>query len=109
MADHFVSTKTTLAQPLNTGDSIVYLNSVANYATSNGSYLGFYPFEDYPEYTYTRNTVNYNAINAGNNSLTLTSAYAGSSFPVGTKVAQQRQSTCGYMYSVLAPQIIPNA
>jgi hypothetical protein len=30
MADHFVSTKTTLAQPLNTGDSIVYLNSVAN-------------------------------------------------------------------------------
>jgi hypothetical protein len=108
MADHFVDRKTTLAQPLSLGDTVVYLTSVANYTTSSGALLGIYPFEDYPEYTYTRNIPRYNAINVGNNSLSLISAYTGPNVPIGTKVVQQAQNICNYVYSVLRGQSIPN-
>lgn len=108
MADHFIDRKTELAQNLNPGDTVVYLNSVANYTLNNGKYLGFYPFEDYPDYTYTRNIITYTSINTENNSLVLTTPYAGVAFPAGTKVTQQAQNTCGYMYSVFTYTLIPN-
>ncbi len=107
MHNHTASTKTTLAQPLTAGDSTVYLSSVANWPTST-SYLGIYPFEDYPEYTYTRNVYQYNAVNSGNNSITLVSPYSGANFPVGTKVVHNKSNNCTYMYP-LAVNGIPNS
>ncbi len=111
MADHFINTKTTLAQPLNSGDTVVYLTSVTNYTApyANSNYLGIYPFENYPDYSYTRNYATYSSINSGNNSLNLVSAYSGSTIPAGTNVVQLRQSFCGYMYTVISPAIIPSA
>ncbi len=101
MTAHYTNTKTTLAQPLNPGDTTVYLTSVANYATPSGAYAGLYPFEDYPEYTYTRNLIYYNAVNVGNNSLTLTGAYSGVAMPAGTKIAQNRGSdSCTFNYMI---------
>ncbi len=107
MSNFYESRKTTLAQSLNPGDSTVYLTSVANFTTSS-AYLGLYPFEDYPDYTYTRYMYSYNAINVGNNSLTLNSVYPGPALPAGTKVAQIWNGYGTYMYSVLSYATIPS-
>jgi len=107
MSDYYVNRNTTLAQPLNPGDTIAYLTSVANYATSTPT-LQVYPFENYPEYTYTRNQYTYSTINPVDNSLTLNSVYSGSALPAGTKVSQAKSAYGSYMYSVLSNQTIPN-
>jgi len=97
MNNHNVNTKTTLAQPLNSGDTIVYLNSTANWNITY-PYIGFYPFEDYPDYTYTRNVYQFNSIDTENNSITLSSSYTGDTFPSETKAVNLTSSNCALMY-----------
>jgi hypothetical protein len=85
------------------------LNSVANWTTST-AYIGIYPFEDYPEYTYTRSTYSFNSINTGNNSITLAAPYPGTTLSAGTKVAKMRGSdSCTFNYVITADVTpIPN-
>lgn len=108
MSDHFSDRETVISQQLNSGDSIVYINSVNNFAIGHFSRLGIYPFEDYPEYTYTRNFVTFDSIDMGNNSLSLSSPYSGNTLPVGTKVAQLKASYGTYMYSTAEGSLVPN-
>jgi len=105
MPSHLTNTKTTLTQQLNPGDNVVYLNSAINYTSG---FLSIFPFEDYPEYTYTRNYYQYGAVNYDNNSLTLSAPYNGAILPIGTKVAKAHSGCGSYMYSTLSNQLIPN-
>lgn len=108
MSDHFSDRETVISQQLNSGDSTVYINSVNNFTIGHFSRLGIYPFEDYPEYTYTRNFVTFNSIDPGNNSLSLSSPYSGNTLLVGTKVAQLKSSYGTYMYSTAEGSLVPN-
>ncbi|MDD3808113.1 MAG: hypothetical protein PHG49_00825 [Candidatus Pacebacteria bacterium] len=61
--------------------------------------IGIYPFEDYPEYTYTRNVYEYTDINYENNTIDLKYEYSGEDLLIGTKVAQNHGTIGTYMYS----------
>ncbi|MDD3808285.1 MAG: hypothetical protein PHG49_01890 [Candidatus Pacebacteria bacterium] len=90
----FDNTRTTLAQNLNPGDTVVYLTSVTNWKTdADQSYtrvLGVYPYKDYPDFTYTRFVYSYASVDPGNNSITLNEPYSGEAKLAGTSVANHR-------------------
>jgi len=109
MSDRFSDRNSTLVQALNPGDTTVFLDSVTNYTTTSGAYLGIHPFENYPEYTYTRTYVRYNAITPENNSLTLISPYSSLSMPAGTKVAQHKSTYGSHMYSTAEYVAVPSS
>ena len=98
MVCHYTNTETTLAQPLNNGDTIVYLTSASNWHTSASSNynrkLGVYynEIDVYPKYTYTRSTVYYTEADLINNTITLTSAWTGGSIPAGAYVSNNYDS-----------------
>lgn len=91
------STYTTLAAPLNPGDTTITLTDAAGWNSGVNSHqrsIGFYPYTNlqgytYPDYTYTRDYI-VGAWNQGGitgNVITLAAPYAGVARPAGTKVA----------------------
>lgn len=103
MVTFYTSTKTTLAQPLNNGDTTVALTSSANWRTDNpGVYahykcIGFWGGQsEYPSYTYTRTTAHYLTVTG--NTLTLRYTWNGGYVPAGTPVANMYSGST-YMYS----------
>lgn len=96
------NTTTTLTRDLKNGDTVVYLNSTANFlnASTTPTYqLGFifWNYTDstgktWPEHTYSRNIWNnlylYSGINKSNNTITLKTAWNKGTFKAGTKVSQ---------------------
>jgi hypothetical protein len=60
--------------------------------------MGVYPFEDYPEFTYTRNVYEYTDIDYEDYILYLKNEYSGSELPIGSKVAQNHGRNGTYMY-----------
>ena len=88
---------TTLAAPLNPGDTTITLTDATGWANTGSSnkYIGFYPYTDtngytWPDYTYTKDVSAGNLWNNGGvsgNVITLAAPWSGASKPAGTKVA----------------------
>jgi hypothetical protein len=110
------NTLTTLAQPLNNGDTVVYLTSAANWDNSGTAgentwlrsiilwnYTNSFGYT-YPALTYSRhwtgNAWNPGAINFTNNTITLRVPWAGGSIPAGTQLSNG-SSGGSYKYNVL--------
>jgi len=93
MVANFSNTRTTLAQPLNNGDTVVHLTSAANWIAGTAGTTAFNKvfavFNNplYPIYTYTRLTRNFITVNTSNNTITLQAAWNGGTIPAGTAVA----------------------
>ena len=107
---------TTLAQDLKNGDTKVYLTSVAGFPTgtaTKGYYVGIFDYKSSTGYSYETYTkhiylfanngdVLSNVINTTNKTVTLKTAYSGSTIPAGTKVScTQAGSTYIYPFSGL--------
>lgn len=105
-------TLTQLARDLKSGDTKVYLNDVSKFAVSSNTAVGInlivydytnsfgytYPVGEYSRHfvgPWTRNDSS--VFNLSENSISLTSAYSGSTIPAGTWVAQQRNGN-NYQY-----------
>jgi hypothetical protein len=93
MVANYSNTRTTLAQPLNNGDTIVHLTSAANWiagtagTTAFNKHIAVFNSPLYPIYTYTRLTRNFITVNTANNTITLQAAWNGGTIPAGTAVA----------------------
>jgi hypothetical protein len=93
MVANFSNTRTTLAQPLNNGDTIVHLTSAANWiagtagTTAFNKHIAIFNNPLYPIYTYTRLTRNFVTVNTSNNTITLQAAWNGGTIAAGTAVA----------------------
>lgn len=87
------SSCTTLAKPLNTGDTVVYLTSSSGwYVGTQGTYvhqkqLGVFNRLDATNYERTTTLIKYTNIDTTAHTLTLQSAWTGATIPQGTKVA----------------------
>lgn len=87
------SSCTTLAKPLNNGDTVVYLTSSSGwYIGTQGTYvyqkqMGIYNRLDATNYERTTLITKYTDIDTTNHTITLHSAWTGGSIPQGTKVA----------------------
>lgn len=108
-------TTTTLARDLKAGDTVIYLTDASKWSTSvsYGFYLTVWNYKNskgytYPPESYTRNrvtlpktssnTLDSSKIDYTANTITLTSAYSGSTIPAGTYVSQGRDGgTYKYM------------
>jgi hypothetical protein len=114
------NTLTTLAQPLNVGDTIMYLTSAANWNnTSAGGQLRSIIFWDYanlggyvyPELTYSRNWVdnayNIGQINYTTNTIRLRLPWAGPVKPAGTKLSNGNSGGT-YKYFIASGVNVPN-
>lgn len=113
------SAQTTLAAPLNPGDTTVTLTSAAgwyNAGTASAKYLGWWPYVNskgysYPTYSYTRNISVADAWAAGGivgNVITLRAPWAGPALAAGTPIANM-QSGGTYRYIAGANIIVPNS
>lgn len=98
------ATTTTLAKDLNSGDTVVYVTSAANWVTSgsNSEFIAIFGYTDgsgyvWPDMVYTRYCyyITKESINKTNNTIPLTSAYNGPKRLKGTTVCQ---STAGSTY-----------
>ena len=104
----FIQTTTTLARDLNDGDTIVYLNSTANWLDTKNDYqlgLIFWNYKDstgyqYPRGVYSRNEWEnlyvYSNVNKTNNTITLNNPWTHGHFSAGTEVSQTNSS--GWKY-----------
>lgn len=105
-----MNSATTLAQPLNPGDTKIYATDLSNWIVSSGNYYNYcaiFGYKDstgyiYPDLVYTRNTPAYGSstnaktnIDKQNNIITLNSAYNGPQIPAGRTICQ---STAGSTY-----------
>ena len=113
----FEASTTTLAKDLKNGDTVVYLTSAAGWkSTTLAHQLGliFWNYKDstgyqYPEGVYSRNVwsnlyTNDN-VDKTANTITLKSAWAGGTFPAGTKVSQTNSS--GHKYKNYLGIVVP--
>jgi len=116
-------TTTTLSQPLNTGDTVVYLTNVSSswYDTAGASthYRSFifWGYTDstgktWPPETYSRNSWYYDiynggvgAVNQANNTITLNKPWPGISYPAGQPVSNGGSGS-SYMYSASSNQLL---
>lgn len=105
--ERYSNTRTTLAQPLNDGDTTVTLTSSANWGndgndavTRYDEYFAIFPEEhDYPDYTYSRITGAYRSISG--NVLTLSSPWSKGYYPTGTVIMNTSYtSTFSYIGAV---------
>ncbi len=106
---HRIASETYLTQPLTSGDTIAYVNSVTgwdNSGSASSKRMAVYNYQNYPAYTYTMNAYYYTSVNTSSNYITLTSAYSGVTIPSGTKVANSYD--CGYMYAAAGGGTVPN-
>jgi hypothetical protein len=114
---HRVGTETTLAAPLNPGDTTVTLTSAANWQNAGATHersFGFWPGGVYtesnglqhPAYTYTRwvYTNRYDASAISGNVITLSAPWAGAAFAAGTPVAN---TLSGGAYNYIAASNTP--
>jgi hypothetical protein len=108
MSSHYLNTETKLTQDLKQGDTIVYVESAANWKKSTDSvsvrFLAIYPYKDYPIYTYARKYCAFT--NSDANTITLSAPYSGTLVPAGTAVSDNTDG--GYNYSTISGNIISN-
>lgn len=114
---------TTLAKDLKAGDTVIYLTDTSGWSTSvsYGFYLTIWNYKNskgyiYPPESYTRNrvtlpktssnTLDSSKINYTANTITLASAYSGSTIPAGTSVSQGRDGGT-YKYTPITGVKIP--
>ena len=114
------NTLTTLAQPLNPGDTLVYLTSAANWYNSANSTERSIIFWDYansggyvyPELTYSRNSYiniyNSGQVNYTTNTIRLTNPWSGPVKPAGTKLSNTNNSST-YKYFMGFNTTVPNS
>lgn len=122
---HLAASTTTLAQDLKAGDTVIKLTSAAGWSTSYsyGFYMAIWNYTNsfgytYPAGTYTRNRLTLpktsgnkldsNCIDFTNNTITLSSAYTGSTIPAGTSVSQGGDAAT-YKYCPMVNTTIPTA
>ena len=117
-ADGFNNTyKTTLAQPLHKGDTIVYATDLSAWTTSTSNYYYFcavFGYKNsygdvYPDMVYTHDTPKFGTysdkshIDKTNNTITLDSPFTGEDRPAGTTICQATQgSTYWYPWGGIA-------
>lgn len=103
-------TKTTLARPLNPGDTKVYLTSTANWASMAAKphqrILGVFAKRGFPDYRHTDIIVSYTDINTTENSITI-SPWGRDAYPAGTKVANCTSGNT-FKYSGASNVIVPD-
>ncbi|CAI3279996.1 tail fiber domain-containing protein [Enterococcus cecorum] len=104
----FPNTTTSLARDLNDGDTVVYLESTANWVDSNATHqngLIFWNYRDstgylYPEGVYSRNAwldlYTKENVNKTNNTITLKSSWNHGKITAGTRVSQS--NSAGHKY-----------
>ena len=116
----YPNTLTTLARDLKSGDTVVYLTSVANYNTYGSANhlraLIFWNYQNsfgyqYPSQTYSRITkmpawTDNSSIDTTNNTITLTTAHSGATIPAGTYVSQGCSGGT-YKYVAITGQKVP--
>jgi hypothetical protein len=110
-------TQTTLAAPLNPGDTTITLTSAANWQNAGGIYqrgLRWWPYVNsnnfsYPPYTYSRNSTRDSwaagAING--NVITLRVAWTGPPLPTGTPIENASLDEGSYKYFGLINSTVP--
>ena len=110
-SNSIVASRTILSKNLSIGDLTVEVDDVSGWGITPDWYrfIGVYPFEEYPDYTYTRNIYDYSGIDYQNNVITLQNPYSGPNLPAGTKVSQNRGDYGSYTYSVIRGSNIPNS
>ena len=108
-AEGFNSTyKTTLAQPLKKGDTVIYATDLSAWTTGDNHYyyVAIFGYKDshgniYPDMEYTQDSPPFGSktdkshINKTNNTITLNAPYAGADRPAGTTICQ---ATAGSTY-----------
>jgi hypothetical protein len=106
---HDPATRTTLAQTLNPGDSVLYLTSSASWSTQGGGsdhftqQIAMFPNgHPYPDYTYSRIHTSYKSISG--NIVTLNSPWSGAQMPAGTRIMNtQYGGTFSYIGGAFVP------
>lgn len=91
--ERYSGTRTTLAQPLENGDTTITLTSSSNWTYVNDTtshyseQFAIFPDEhDYPDYTYSPITGRYVSVNTTTNVITLNTAWQGANYPTGTAI-----------------------
>lgn len=104
VTENSTAARTTLAQALSPGDTVLYLTSSSSWSTAGaGSYhytQQFAIFPDgyeYPDYTYSRIHGRYTSVSG--NTLNLQSAWSGDTIPAGSRIMNTRD---GGTYSYIA-------
>lgn len=100
--------KTTLAQPLKTGDTVIYATDLSTWTTNNNYYyyVAIFGYKDsgghlYPDMFYTADSPAFGTLNdksnidKTNNTITLLAPFAGKDRPAGTAICQ---ATAGSSY-----------
>ncbi|WP_160297726.1 tail fiber domain-containing protein [Enterococcus cecorum] len=115
----FPNTTTSLARDLNDGDTVVYLESTANWVDSNATHqngLIFWNYRDstgylYPEGVYSRNAwldlYTKENVNKTNNTITLKSPWNHGTITAGTRVSQTDSS--GHKYRNFTNTSVPTS
>lgn len=103
----YSNTDTTLAEPLNNGDTTATITDASNWYAGNSSPTPYIGICDYPEFGTERARLfkAYNSIE--NNILTLQSAWAGGNIPAGTKVANFRPGAVEFYLGSVTPSTAP--
>ena len=104
------STLTTLAQPLNPGDTVIYATDLSQWSTATNNYwyhVAIFGYADstgyvYPDMEYTQDSPSFGTysdksnINKTNNTITLKAPFAGEARPAGTKIVQATEGSTYY-------------
>ena len=103
------SYKTTLAQPLKQGDTIIYATNLSSWTTADNYYyhVAIFGYKDstgyvYPDMVYTQDCPTFGTktdksnINKTNNTITLSSPYTGMDRPAGTTICQTTEGSTYY-------------
>ena len=119
--DGFNSTyKTTLAQPLHTGDTVIHATDLSAWTTGDNYYyhVAIFGYTDasgniYPDMGYTQDSptfgtkTNKTNINKTNNTITLLSAYTGADRPAGTLICQATEGdTYWYPFGAISTSTV---
>lgn len=102
--------KTTLSQPLNTGDTVIHATDLSSWSTATNNYyyhVAIFGYKDstgyvYPDMEYTQDSPVFGSysdkskINKTNNTITLNSAYTGKPRPAGTVICQATEGGTYY-------------
>lgn len=102
--------KTTLSQPLNTGDTVIHATDISNWSTATDNYyyhVAIFGYKDstgyvYPDMEYTQDSPAFGTktdkskLNKTNNTITLNSAYTGEPRPAGTVICQATEGGTYY-------------
>lgn len=104
------SYRTTLAQPLKKGDTVIYATDLSAWTTATNNYyfhVAIFGYKDsrgnvYPDMVYTQDSPAFGTysdkshINKTNNTITLNSAFTGEDRPAGTTICQATEGSTYY-------------